>query len=439
MMKNILIAAAIIGIALAGVGYYKIQHTNNSGVEGSAVSTSRESFQNARTLAETASTTQEAVNGADGSTVSDISAGIVSTGKSGDKIVPNGTTKKKAVLAGGCFWCVESDLQKYTGVINVVSGYAGGTGDNPTYSDYASRGFREVVEVTYNPTQVSYENLVEYVVRHSDATDPDGSFHDRGPQYTSAAYYSSPVEKQAAEKVVARINERKLYGKALALYIEPIKKFWPAEEYHQDYSIKNPLKYSYYRFGSGRDAFIKKYWGDDTTPIPTPEIVSTTTTATTKTMTIATNHPWEHFVKPTEAQLRAMLTPLQYKVTQENGTENSVKNEYDKNYDAGIYVDIVSGEPLYSSKDKFDSGTGWPSFVKPITVTAVVEKVDKGFFSTRTEIRSRIADSHVGHVFDDGPKDRGGKRYCMNSAAMKFIAKADMEKLGYGDYLKFVE
>ena len=392
MIKNALIVGLTIGIVFAGFVYYKIQHSNSSSAEVSAVATS------------------------------------------GDKIMADGTTKK-AVLAGGCFWCVESDLQKYTGVINVVSGYAGGTGDNPTYSDYASRGFREVVEVTYDPAKVSYENLVEYVVRHSDATDPDGSFHDRGPQYTSAAYYSSPAEKQAAEKVVARINERKIYGKPLALYIEPIQKFWPAEEYHQDYSIKNPLKYSYYRFGSGRDAFIKKYWGEDTIPTPTPEVA----TNTNKTMTTATNHPWEHFVKPTEAQLRAMLTPLQYKVTQEMGTESPVKNEYDKNYDAGIYVDIVSGEPLYSSKDKFDSGTGWPSFVKPITPGAVVEKIDKGFFSTRTEIRSTIADSHVGHVFDDGPKDRGGKRYCMNSAAMKFIAKADMEKLGYGDYLKFVE
>ncbi|MDQ2933107.1 MAG: peptide-methionine (R)-S-oxide reductase MsrB, partial [bacterium] len=140
-----------------------------------------------------------------------------------------------------------------------------------------------------------------------------------------------------------------------------------------------------------------------------------------------------------DAELRTKLTPIQYKVTQEEGTETPFNNEYDKNYSAGIYVDIISGEPLYSSKDKFDSGTGWPSFVKPISPEALIEKIDKGVFSTRTEIRSVIANSHLGHVFDDGPRDRGGKRYCMNSAAMRFIPKADMEKLGYGDYLVLVE
>lgn len=353
------------------------------------------------------------------------------------------STTAKAVLAGGCFWCVESDLQKYTGVIDVVSGYAGGTGENPTYKDYAERGFREVVEVTYDPTKVSYGNLVEYVIRHSDATDPDGSFHDRGPQYTSAAYYSSPEEKLAAETVVKNIDARKVYEKPLALYIVPAVKFWPAEEYHQDYAKKNPLKYSYYRSGSGRDSFINAHWGKDTIPSPTPEISSQANSLPENKTSAAINNnssvrPWEHFVKPSDAELRAKLTAIQYTVTQEKGTESSFANEYNKNYSDGIYVDIVSGEPLYSSKDKFDSGTGWPSFVKPITPNAVVEKVDNGLFTSRTEIRSRIADSHLGHVFNDGPVDRGGRRYCMNSAAMRFISKNEMEKNGYADYIKYI-
>ncbi len=338
---------------------------------------------------------------------------------------------KKAILAGGCFWCVESDLQKYIGVIDVVSGYAGGTGENPTYEDYAKRGFREVVEVTYDKTKVSYPNLVEYVIRHSDATDAGGSFNDRGIEYTSAAYYSSPEEKLAAEAVVRNIDARKIYNKSLSLYIIPTAKFWPAEEYHQDYAKKNPIRYSYYRSGSGRDAFIAKNWGSDTIPTPTPALPLINKNTMKNT--------WNNFIKPTEADLRAKLTPIQYKVTQEEGTENSFSNEYDKNYKDGIYVDIVSGEPLYSSKDKFDSGTGWPSFVKPISPKAVAEKIDKGLFNTRTEIRSTIADSHLGHVFDDGPQDLGGKRYCMNSAAMRFIPKAEMEKLGYGEYLSSLE
>ncbi|CAN5136987.1 hypothetical protein BH11PAT3_BH11PAT3_1540 [soil metagenome] len=152
----------------------------------------------------------------------------------------------------------------------------------------------------------------------------------------------------------------------------------------------------------------------------------------------STGHVWDNFVKPFPAELQAKLTAIQYQVTQEKGTEKPFTNEYDKNYSDGIYVDVVSGEPLYSSKDKFDSGTGWPSFVKPITPNALVEKIDKGFFATRIEIRSKIADSHIGHVFNDGPQDRGGKRYCMNSAALRFIPKNEMEKNGYGDYLQYI-
>jgi peptide methionine sulfoxide reductase msrA/msrB len=341
---------------------------------------------------------------------------------------------KKLLLAGGCFWCVESDLEKYTGVVSAVSGYAGGEGDNPTYENYGSRGFREVVEVTYDPTQVSFENIVEYMLRHSDGTDGSGSFYDRGEQYAPAVYYTTPEEKQAIEKVIASIDTKKVYDVPLAVKVLPWVKFWPAEDYHQDYYKKNPIRYAYYRNASGRDAFIKKHWGDDTTPKPTPQ-----ETLLPKQSMSTTNKPWEQFTKPSDDVLRTTLTPIQYEVTQEEGTERAFTNAYDKHYEAGIYVDVVSGEPLFSSTDKFDSGTGWPSFVKPITPNAVTEHEDKKLFSTRTEVRSKIADSHLGHVFPDGPRDRGGMRYCMNSASLRFIPKADMEGLGYGEYLQFIK
>ncbi len=326
------------------------------------------------------------------------------------------STTSTALMAGGCFWCVEADFEKLPGVINVVSGYSGGTGDSPTYDDYAERGYREVVEITYNPEIVNYSGLVEYLIKHGDPTDAGGSFYDRGPQYAPAVYYSSELERAQAQQVIVEIEGKKVYDKPLALVVLPVVKFWPAEDYHQDYYKKNPIRYAYYRNASGRDAFVKAHWGDNVLPRQTTE--------TTR-----------GFVKPSETELRAKLTPLQYAVTQEGETEPPFDNEYNANKEKGIYVDIVSGEALYSSLDKYDSGTGWPSFVKPITPTAVVEVVDKGFFTTAVEIRSRLADSHLGHVFDDGPADRGGKRYCMNSAALRFVPVANLEKEGYGEYM----
>ncbi len=311
------------------------------------------------------------------------------------------TSTKTAMFAGGCFWCTEADLEKVPGVITAISGYADGTAPNPTYQNYSAAGYREVVLVTYDPALVDYGTLVESVIKHSDPTDPDGSFYDRGPEYAPAIYYSTPEEKNIAEGVVAKIDALKVYEKPLTIKVLPMTQFWPAEEYHQDYYLKNPVKYSYYRQRSGRDAFINKHWGKEF--------------------------------------LKAKLTPLQYEVTQEGGTEPPFKNEYDTNKAPGIYVDIISGEPLYSSKDKYDSGTGWPSFVKPITPDSVVLKPDNTLFTKRTEVRSRLADSHLGHVFDDGPADRGGKRYCMNSAALRFVPKEKMSEEGYGEYVKFVE
>ena len=339
-----------------------------------------------------------------------------------------------ALLADGCFWCVEHDLREVVGVIDAVSGYAGGTTENPTYKNYVEGGHREVVQVTYDPKKVSFANLVEHIIKHGDPTDAGGSFHDRGLQYAPAIYYANDSEKKEALRVITAIDAMHVFKDPLPLAVIPTVKFWPAEEYHQDYGTKNPIRYNYYRGGSGRSAFIEKTWGERASKFEVASMKAETKLKVTQFNAMS----WKSFIKPTDEVLKKTLTPLQYEVTQKGGTEPSVKNEYDKNYRVGIYVDVVSGEPLYLSKDKFDSGTGWPSFVKPIADDAVTLKEDRHIFSTRTEVRSRYADSHVGHVFNDGPSDRGGKRYCMNSAALRFIAKEDMDKEGYGYLLSEV-
>jgi peptide methionine sulfoxide reductase msrA/msrB len=339
------------------------------------------------------------------------------------------STEKLALLANGCFWCVEHDLEEVVGVSKVVSGYAGGTGENPTYENYVGLGYKEVVLVTYDPSKVSYGNLVEHIIKHGDPTDASGSFNDRGLQYAPAIYYENDGEKAEARRVIDAVDAMKVFQDPLPLVLLPTTKFWPAEDYHQDFAKKNPLKYGYYRTGSGRTAFIEKTWGDRASKFEVPRVPTETSKRTTPVYNALS---WKNFVKPDDAVLRSTLMSIQYEVTQNDGTEKPFANEYDKNYDEGIYVDIVSGEPLYFSKDKYDSGTGWPSFVKPISDEVVTLHEDNTLFTKRTEVRSRYADSHIGHVFDDGPKDRGGKRYCMNSAAMRFIAKSDMEKEGYG-------
>ena len=336
-----------------------------------------------------------------------------------ESTLPSEPVIKTALLANGCFWCVEHDLAKVLGVTDVVSGYAGGTNENPTYGNYGEAGHREVVLVTYDANVVTYANLVEHIIKHGDPTDTGGSFGDRGHEYIPAIYYENDVEKETAYRVIRAIDTLHVFPAPLPLLVIPRLHFWPAEEYHQDYSEKNSLKYSYYRNASGRDAFIKKYWKDSADIFVVPNSASTENQAT-KESGVSKEGIWESFIKPEESDLRSLLTSIQYEVTQEEGTERPFTNEYDKNYEEGIYVDIVSGEPLYSSRDKYDSGTGWPSFVKPIFDNAVVLKEDNSIFSKRTEVRSRYADSHLGHVFDDGPADRGGLRYCMNSAALSF-------------------
>lgn len=339
---------------------------------------------------------------------------------------------KTLLIAGGCFWCVEADIEKLPGVLEAVSGYAEGTTENPTYENYSKHGHREVVEVTYDPNVVTFSEIAIYAIKHMDPTDGDGSFYDRGKSYGPALYYETESEKNILENLVADIEKNGPYQKPLAIDLLPRPTFWPAEDYHQNYykGTLSGLKYKYYRSGSGRDKFISDHWGDDTGPT-----LPWQNNNQTNKNTMTTQNSWQTYTKPDLSVLKTTLEPLAYKVTQEEGSERAGSSPYDKLYDRGIYVDILSGEPLFSSRDKFDSGTGWPSFVAPLSPSAVTEHIDKKLFSTRTEIRSAIADNHLGHVFTDGPRDRGGLRYCMNGVALRFIPEAEMAAQGYGEWL----
>ncbi len=330
-----------------------------------------------------------------------------------------------AYVAGGCFWCTESDFEKLYGVSEVVSGYMGGEVENPTYKQVTegSTGHREMVKITYDPNKISYRQLVLELMRETDPTDADGSFHDRGHQYTSAVYYQSESEKNIAEDVIKELEARNVFDKPIATRVEPASTFWIAEKYHQDFYKKSSIRYKSYRKGSGRDAFIESVWGGGEYDDLFEKKVNNSASK------------WENYQKPDDKTLREILTPIQYKVTQEDGTEKPFDNEYWDNHEEGIYVDIVSGEPLFSSTEKFDSGTGWPSFLRPLDLDFVTERDDYKLLVRRTEIRSKYADSHLGHIILDGPISNNKIRYCMNSAALRFVPKDELEEEGLGEYL----
>jgi peptide methionine sulfoxide reductase msrA/msrB len=316
-----------------------------------------------------------------------------------------------AVFAGGCFWCLEHPFDSLPGVLEVMPGYSGGHVKDPTYQEVCGggTGHYEAVRITYDPAKISYQTLLEHFWRQIDPADLSGQFADKGPQYQTAVIYQNEEQKKLAEQSKEALQNSGKFKEPIATAILAYKNFYPAEEYHQKYYQKCPARYSTYKVMSGREAALKKLWKDS------PAVKA--------------------YSKPSDKELKKKLSSLEYQVTQKSATEPPFANKYWDEKRDGIYVDITTGQPLFSSKDKFESGCGWPSFTGPLDTGLVQEKKDSGYGTVRTEVRSRAGDAHLGHVFEDGPQP-AGLRYCINSASLRFIPVEDLEKEGYGEYKK---
>ena len=310
--------------------------------------------------------------------------------------IPKDADLQEIYLAGGCFWGVEEYFSRVKGVTDVTVGYANGSSDTTKYELVHQTGHAETAHITYNAKEVSLRELLLHYFRIIDPTSKDKQGNDQGSQYRTGIYYTKEADKAVIDQVLAEMAPK--YDKPIVVEVLPLANYVLAEDYHQDYLKKNPNGYCHINVKEASYPVIDE----------------------------------KLYSKPSDEELQKKLSKEEYAVTQKNETERAFSNRYWDKFEDGIYVDVATGEPLFSSKDKFDSGCGWPSFTQPISPDVVRYKEDKSFNMTRTEVRSRIGDSHLGHVFTDGPKDKGGLRYCINSLSIRFVPKADMEKEGYG-------
>ena len=333
------------------------------------------------------------------------SRAVVSTPNKNEDLEWNRDQFEEIYLAGGCFWGVEAYMERIYGVYEVTSGYANGTTFDPTYEEVVTgeTGYAETVHVTYDSTKVDLATLLLYYFKVIDPTSVNKQGNDVGSQYRTGIYYLDEEDLKVVQAVID--EEQKKYSKPFVVEVLPLDNYTLAEEYHQDYLANNPNGYCHIDLTIAENSVID------------PNM----------------------YVKPDDATLKSMLTDEQYQVTQKNNTERAFSNTYWDFFEPGIYVDVATGEPLFSSKDKYDSACGWPSFTKPIVAEVVTYHEDSSFNMVRVEVRSRSGDSHLGHVFEDGPKDKGGLRFCINSESIKFIALEEMEAMGYGYLKSYVE
>lgn len=324
-----------------------------------------------------------------------------------ESIQNNSESHSEIYFAGGCFWGTEHFFKQIGGVISTEVGYANGKGENPTYQEVSTgnTGFAETVKIVYDKTQIRLEKLIDLYFKTIDPTSLNQQGNDIGTQYRTGIYYKEVADLPIIKNALSELAKK--YSKPIVIEALPLNNFYKAEAYHQSYLDKNPNGYCH---------------------IPT-QLFELARKA----------NPVKKYQQQNDKTLKQQLTPEQYAVTQQNATEPPFKNEYWNEFREGIYVDITTGEPLFVSSDKFDSGCGWPSFSRPINAALIEEKTDKSHGMLRTEVRSKTGNAHLGHVFDDGPKELGGLRYCINSASLRFIPKEQMEKEGYGTYIHLIK